>query len=168
MGKFFKTVFGGNGIVSNLVDIATVPDMIKKKKSEIEHLETQLATVETKYASLKEQEKVINNKQVEINNVKKTMKINKDLIKQLLDSETQNTQLLQLTAQNMNSQQNNLNRLIHVIASCRKTFDTQQQSYLLEKREITAKLDGLRVELNTLESKLERKRGQLNNNFNTL
>ena len=167
MGKFLHTVFGGNGIVSNLVDIITVPDLIKNKKNEVEQVQIQISDLDTKYSFLQEDGN-ITRKQAEINKVNRIIKMNENRLKQLLDSGSRRTHLIQETAQNIHYDQTKVNILIQEIASCRKNFATQQQSYTKEKTELNAKLMLLQTELDTLVCKLERKRGQLNNNFKAI
>lgn len=168
MGKFLTTVFGGNGIVSNLVDIVKVPELIKKKKAEIEQVETLLARLHTVHDSIKEDEARLAKKQEDINTVRHTIKLNKNLLKQLLESDSKNTQLIQQTAQTLHFNQNKVYTLISAIATQRNEYGEKKNMYHNTKTDLDKRHLDLQTELENLENKIERKRGQLNNNLKAI
>jgi hypothetical protein len=166
MGKFLKTVFGGNGIVSNMVDIVEVPKQIQKLKNEIQCLKTNVDTSNKEHdvndiSSLEVEETLISEKEKQLLLIEKS-------IQQILSSTAKDTSLLVSRSIEFDTLNTEIESLRQAYAIRKMNFETQKTKYEATQQWLINNIQEKESKLRQLEEKLQRKKNQLDGNFEKL
>lgn len=182
MGKLLKTVFGSNGVVSNVVDLVKVPQQIEQKKTELTQIKAKLNEVERELAEVSEEN--VNDTQVNLH-LRFTHKENE--LTQLNDTMTKalkaKSEYADIFGDGLNKSiddqitlyQNQINECQEELQSLKITYEMhvrEQQGKRLrlqhEKHELEKRLSSVDIKLKELQEKIHRKKGQLNNNLDKM
>lgn len=182
MGKFIKTVFGGNGIVSNVVDLVKVPQMTEQRKVEINELKVQLQHVMAELEKVSEEQTtsttvhlhtLYTHKEEEITQLQSNLT-------KLINVKVEYGDIFDLGVnQHIDAQ---IETLQNNIYECQKELYNITSEYQLHVQEVETKrklLENTKTDISNklvfaenklieLQDKIQRKKDQLDNNFNKL
>lgn len=182
MGKFIKTVFGGNGIVSNVVDLVKVPQITEQRKVEINELKVQLQHVMAELEKVSEEQTtsttvhlhtLYTHKEEEItqlqSNLTKLINVKVEYgdifdlgVNQHIDAQIETLQ------NNIYECQKELYNITSEYQLHVQEVETKRQLLENTKTDISNKLVFAENKLLELQDKIQRKKDQLDNNFNKL
>lgn len=165
MGKFLKTVFGKNGIVSNAVDLASVPNQIKETKSEITSIEDELKTIESRYISLLDEGVKLTSTTQDISLKEANLLTLETELKALFLEESRDTKTIAVKSVEFHSLSEEINVLKEKHQMCAEHHTLIVEQYQTEKSATENRLNEARVKLAELEEKLSRKKGQMDGNL---
>jgi hypothetical protein len=182
MGKFIKTVFGGNGIVSNVVDLVKVPQMTEQRKVEINELKVQLQHVMAELEKVSEEQTtsttvhlhtLYTHKEEEITQLQSNLT-------KLINVKVEYGDIFDLGVnQHIDAQ---IETLQNNIYECQKELYNITSEYQLHIQEVETKrklLENTKLDVSNkltfaenklieLQDKMKRKKNQLDNNFDKL
>lgn len=182
MGKFIKTVFGGNGIVSNVVDLVKVPQITEQRKVEINELKVQLQHVMAELEKVSEEQTtsttvhlhtLYTHKEEEITQLQSNLT-------KLINVKVEYGDIFDLGVnQHIDAQ---IETLQNNIYECQKELYNITSEYQLHVQEVETKrklLENTKTDISNklvfaenklieLQDKIQRKKDQLDNNFNKL
>lgn len=182
MGKFIKTVFGGNGIVSNVVDLVKVPQITEQRKVEINELKVQLQHVMAELEKVSEEQTtsttvhlhtLYTHKEEEITQLQSNLT-------KLINVKVEYGDIFDLGVnQHIDAQ---IETLQNNIYECQKELYNITSEYQLHVQEVETKrklLENTKTDISNklvfaenklieLQDKIQMKKEQLDNNFNKL
>lgn len=182
MGKFIKTVFGGNGIVSNVIDLVKVPQITEQRKVEINELKVQLQHVMAELEKVSEEQTtsttvhlhtLYTHKEEEITQLQSNLT-------KLINVKVEYGDIFDLGVnQHIDAQ---IETLQNNIYECQKELYNITSEYQLHVQEVETKrklLENTKTDISNklvfaenklleLQDKIQRKKDQLDNNFNKL
>jgi flagellar biosynthesis chaperone FliJ len=179
MGKLLKTVFGKSGVVSNVVDLVTVPQHIDHKKSEISALKAQLQKVEKELAEVSEENVSATQITLHTNYIQHEQELTQlqERLAKMLKAQSEYADVFGDCLNNsMNIQimtyQNQIMEFEDKLHNTKLKYDmhmneieAKRQTLQYEKKKIEDKLLLMEAKLVELQQKKDRKQGQLNNNL---
>lgn len=158
-------MFEKNGIVSNAVDLATVPNLIRDKQHEVDQIEVSLYEFNSRYAYLADDLVTIDALQRESEEIDGKLAAIEDVLQSLLGSETRDTKTIAEKSGELHTMTEKLNTTKQELDIRTRNNEQARSHYTTEKASIEERLANARHELVELEEKLKRKKGQMSGNL---
>ena len=165
MGKLLKKVFGKNGIVSNAVDLATVPNLINEKKREVDNIASELNELESRYAYIGEEVRVLTEFEQDIAIKASAVDACEAELQVLFASPQRDTKAIALKSGHFHTMTEELEALQEKYQLKVEHHTKASVHYDEEKKNVEERLAAARNELVELEEKLKRKKGQMDGNL---
>jgi chromosome segregation ATPase len=165
MAKLMKTMFGKNGVLSNVVDLATLPNEIKLKKNDVHHYETQLLEIMNKNRFIEQKLELITESEKQIEEDNEKLKLIQNELFELLSSQVKDAKLLVAKSIEFQTITERHESLCETLKIQIKEYQDATENFENEQKVVRDKLDEVSQELSKLEEKLARKKTQMDGNL---